>query len=138
MPADVEWRHETVPPPGLYHLGRVAVQPSKLEGLGLTLVEAMAAGAPLITTDAPPMNEFVMPETGWLVPVKEWRAREDPIIFQEAHGAPEDLARAMVEALSTPPEVLAAKREVTAARVREIFDWKVFKASLAEGLGKIM
>ena len=102
------------------------------------MVEAMAAGRPLITTDAPPMNEFVTPETGWLVPVTEWRAREDPIVFQEAHVAPEDLARAMVKALSTPLDVLAAKREVTAARAREIFDWKVFKARLAEGLGKIM
>ena len=41
----------------LYDHGDVCVQPSHLEGLGLQLLECQAAGMPLITTDAPPMNE---------------------------------------------------------------------------------
>jgi glycosyltransferase involved in cell wall biosynthesis len=43
----------------LYQLGDVAVQPSKCEGLGFMLLEAIAAGLPVITTDYPPMNEYV-------------------------------------------------------------------------------
>jgi glycosyltransferase involved in cell wall biosynthesis len=56
-PPNVELR----PPPGdnslLYCDGDVCVQPSHWEGLGLPLLECQAAGMPLVTTDAPPMNE---------------------------------------------------------------------------------
>ena len=41
----------------LYRDGDVCVQPSHWEGLGLQLLECQAAGLPLVTTDAPPMNE---------------------------------------------------------------------------------
>ena len=43
----------------LYEQGDVAIQPSKCEGLGFMLLEAIAAGMPVITTDYPPMNEYV-------------------------------------------------------------------------------
>ncbi|MFO8022447.1 MAG: glycosyltransferase [Perlabentimonas sp.] len=43
----------------LYRDGDVAVQPSKFEGIGLTVPESMACGLPTITTNAAPMNEFV-------------------------------------------------------------------------------
>jgi glycosyltransferase involved in cell wall biosynthesis len=43
----------------LYELGDVAIQPSKCEGLGFMLLEAIAAGMPVITTDYSPMNEYV-------------------------------------------------------------------------------
>jgi glycosyltransferase involved in cell wall biosynthesis len=43
----------------LYDDGDVAVQPSKFEGIGLTVPESMACGLPTITTNAAPMNEFV-------------------------------------------------------------------------------
>ena len=41
----------------LFDEGDVCVQPSHWEGLGLPLLECQAAGMPLITTDAAPMNE---------------------------------------------------------------------------------
>lgn len=53
---------------GAYSFGHIVVQPSKWEGLGLTYIEALASGMPAITTNAPPMSEFVEHEkTGWLV-----------------------------------------------------------------------
>lgn len=55
---------------GAYSFGHMVVQPSKWEGLGLTYIEALTSGMPAITTDAPPMSEFVEHEkTGWLVDV---------------------------------------------------------------------
>lgn len=42
----------------LYKEGDVCVQPSHWEGLGLQLLECQAAGMPLVTTDAAPMNEY--------------------------------------------------------------------------------
>lgn len=46
-------------PGELYADGDVAIQPSKLEGLGFTVFEAAISGLPVITTDYPPMNEFI-------------------------------------------------------------------------------
>lgn len=43
----------------LYCYGDVYLAPSKWEGYGLHILEAMSCGFPVITTDAPPMNEYV-------------------------------------------------------------------------------
>ena len=45
-------------PAALYDEGDVCIQPSRWEGLGLSLLESQACGLPLVTTDAPPMNEY--------------------------------------------------------------------------------
>lgn len=54
----------------------VAVIPSEVEGYGQVLGEAMSAGAVVVTTNAPPMNELVTTNRGYLVPWSEnrpWR-----------------------------------------------------------------
>jgi glycosyltransferase involved in cell wall biosynthesis len=42
----------------LYDEGDVFLAPSRFEGLGFGLMESQACGMPLITTNAPPMNEY--------------------------------------------------------------------------------
>jgi len=42
----------------IYKDGRIYIAPSLREGLGLPILEAMACGLPVITTNAPPMNEW--------------------------------------------------------------------------------
>lgn len=42
----------------LYLHGDVAVQPSRYEGIGVSFLEAQAAGIPVITANAEPMNEI--------------------------------------------------------------------------------
>ncbi|WP_218081031.1 glycosyltransferase [Anthocerotibacter panamensis] len=46
-------------PTDLYRHGDVAIQPSKMEGIGFMVLEAVCSGLPVITTDYPPMSEFV-------------------------------------------------------------------------------
>lgn len=57
VPDNVEIRRAPNENRDLYLDGDVCVQPSHWEGLGLQLLECQAAGLPLVTTDAPPMNE---------------------------------------------------------------------------------
>ena len=52
----------------LWQTATFAVMPSEAEGFGQILIEAMVNGAVAITTDAPPMNELIRPERGYLVP----------------------------------------------------------------------
>ncbi len=67
----------TVAAPGLYHLGDVYAYPSVLDGIGLTLAEALACGLPVVTSDNPPMNEFVTPACGRLVEIERLYSRWD-------------------------------------------------------------
>jgi len=91
VPDNVELR----PPPAgndsLYQRADVCVQPSHWEGLGLALLECQAAGLPLVTTDAPPMNEYY--------PLRAVRAMRTELVSAlsnhviSSHSvAPEDLA----------------------------------------------
>lgn len=57
LPDNVEVRRPPADNRLLYTDGDVCVQPSHWEGLGLQLLECQAAGLPLVTTDAAPMNE---------------------------------------------------------------------------------
>jgi glycosyltransferase involved in cell wall biosynthesis len=93
----------TLPRPGLYNKGQIYVYPAKLDGLGLTLLEALASGLPAIVTDAPPMNEFVHDgENGLLVRVATTMRRNDGIAFPETVIDLNDLAVKMAFLASHP------------------------------------
>ena len=50
---------KTTEPPHLYYLGDVYVYPSRLDGLGLSLPEAVSCGMAVIASNQEPMSEFV-------------------------------------------------------------------------------
>ncbi len=112
----ITYHFETIPAPGLYHKGRILVFPSKLEGLGLPLLEATACGLPVIATDAPPMNEFVRDGVnGMLVRVAKRVARQDNVAFPETIVDVNDLAEKMAVLAADPERVrrmAQASREI--------------------------
>ena len=67
----------TVTAPGLYYKGDIYVYPSRLEGIGLTIAEAISSGLVCVVPDNGPMNEFVDSSCGFVIPVKKYFCRED-------------------------------------------------------------
>jgi 1,2-diacylglycerol 3-alpha-glucosyltransferase len=99
----VTFIHSTVGAPGLYHLGDVYVYPTKLEGIGLTILEAMSSGLPVITTDDAPMNEFVSDgHTGKLAKVSAQKKRRDNYYWPESFVDETDLAASMQFYIDNP------------------------------------
>jgi glycosyltransferase involved in cell wall biosynthesis len=102
----LRYHAQTVPAPGLYHMGKVLLFPTKLEGLGLPLFEALASGMPVIATDAPPMNEYILQgPTGYLVPVAETVRRDDGIAIPETLIDEAGLVEAMSILAQSPDNV---------------------------------
>lgn len=77
MEGSLEIYDKTVTAPGLYFKGDVYVYPSRLDGIGLTLMEAISSGLAIITIDNAPMNEFVEKEFGSLCDVDYFYCRSD-------------------------------------------------------------
>ena len=53
-----------------YSIARALVFPSLAEGFGWPIVEAMACGCPVVTTDLPPMSEIAL-DIAWYLPPRE-------------------------------------------------------------------
>jgi len=118
-------------PSRLYDDGDVAVQPSRYEGMGLQLLEAQAAGMPLVTTDAAPMNEYgpfrVVPATPRRItvlrPTTAWDV--DPVALA---GLVRDLHGRDIEAAS-----YAARRHV-----EDRWSWESQRDAILELLADIV
>ena len=77
------------------------VLPSFAEGLPVVLMEAMAAGRPVIATSIAGVGELVTPQTGWLVPA----------------GDADSLAQAVANLAALPIDQLAAMGHAARRRV---------------------
>jgi glycosyltransferase involved in cell wall biosynthesis len=91
----------------LYRAADVYVTPTRYEGFGLTLLEAMASGCPLVSTDIPVVNEIVEHgENGWLT----------------RYNDAQDLAQGILALLDNADlrhKLIAGGRETIARRYRE-------------------
>jgi len=66
--------------PALFAVSSIVVLPSYREGLPKVLIEAAAAGLPVVTTNVPGCRDAIEPDTsGLLVPVRDARALADAI-----------------------------------------------------------
>jgi 1,2-diacylglycerol 3-alpha-glucosyltransferase len=122
----------TVPAPGLYHLGDVYCYPSRLDGIGLTVAEAIACGLPAVVPDHPPMNEFVEPgRSGRLVEVTALRERADGYYWPECEVDVDDLTDALEAFVGDRDRLTAMKRDARAF-AEERLDWEDRRETLVE------
>lgn len=105
---------------GMYQGSDVAVLPSKWEGIGLTFLESLACGLPVITANAPPMNEFAKAGVnGWCVDGEVvWY---DNIYVPGIHADVAGIADAM-QAMQDP-EFMASMKRNALEFSRENLNW---------------
>jgi glycosyltransferase involved in cell wall biosynthesis len=76
--------------------GDVYLYPSRLDGIGLTLPEAISSGLACIATDSGPMNEFVVSHfNGFLIAVDKHLGRPDGYYWAESICSLESIVAAM-------------------------------------------
>jgi 1,2-diacylglycerol 3-alpha-glucosyltransferase len=126
----VTWLKDEVPAPGLYHLGDVYVYPSRLDGIGLSLPEALACGLPAIVPNEGPMNEFVVDEENgkWVDVAKRWK-RSDHYFWPMNEVKAEELAKVMDEFVLDNPNIPTWKFR-TREHAEKHLDWKKNAAQL--------
>lgn len=69
----------------LYRTCHVSLLPSKWEGIGIPFIRSLSMGLPVITVDAPPMNEWVISgKNGYAAKLEKFQERHDPYLFVKA------------------------------------------------------
>jgi 1,2-diacylglycerol 3-alpha-glucosyltransferase len=134
----IEVVEKEVGAPGLYHFGDVYVYPTRLEGIGLTIAEASAVGLPVITTDAPPMNEMVIAgSNGSLVAVEQYEPRWDGYYWPLNICSEKGLAEAMQHYIDSRESLAAFKRR-SRDHAERYLDWGKNSATLLERLPQLV
>jgi glycosyltransferase involved in cell wall biosynthesis len=119
---------------GLLEQCHVLVAPSRAEGFGMPLAEAMLSGLPVITTGWSGQLDFCTPETAWLVDFTFTPAQTHFGLFGSVWAEPDQdhLAGTMREVHALPP----TERRARADRGRELllsqFTWRHVAERLVE------
>lgn len=117
-----------------YRNGPVCIFPSRREGLGLPILEAMACGLPVITTDAPPMNEWFPEDYSLLVKVQcqtDLPYGDVPMYTPSAF----DLMKKMEYAYNNP-KLMEQIGETNRIIIQEKFSWPVLRNTYLEFLNR--
>lgn len=121
---NIEVRTETVTAPGLYYLGDVYVYPSILDGLGLTVVEALSCGLPCIVSDNAPMNEFVVDGVnGKLASIEYLYSRSDGYFWPQCKVSIDSVKDQLIYYIKNS-EAITSYRQIAREYAVQNFNWK--------------
>lgn len=116
----------------LYGACQVLVAPSRAEGFGLPLAEAMLSGLGVITTGWSGQLEFCNESTAWLVDYRFGRPETHFDLPESTWADPdvESLSRAMQDVRRAPHSEIVAKAQAGRALLLEKFKWSDVAARL--------
>lgn len=115
--------NKTVTAPGLYYMGDVYVYPTLLDGLGLTIYEALSCGLPVVGTDVPPINEIIVDgESGKLVDVEKSISRADGYYWPLSFVNKDSLYLAMKYYVDNTEKIQEIKRNIREQAVKK-YSW---------------
>lgn len=109
----------------LYGQSHALVAPSRAEGFGLPLAEAMLSGLPVITTGWGGQRDFCNEQTAWLIDYTYERAATHFELFDSVWAAPQvpHLAKLLREVFLLPKAGRAAKNQAARALLASSFGW---------------
>ena len=134
----LEIKQETVTAPGLYHLGDVYVYPSRLDGIGLTILEAAASGMPIIVPDNGPMNEFVAQDqcNGLTVAIDKLWSRWDGYYWPQCEVSITGLTQSLMYYIDQV-ENLAHFKNTSRSYAQTHFDWTKNACELSKQINRV-
>lgn len=111
---------------GLLEQCHALVAPSRAEGFGMPLAEAMLSGLPVITTGWSGQLDFCNPDTAWLVDFHFAPAQTHFGLFGSVWAEPDQahLARTMREVHGLPAHERRAKADQGRALLMSQFKWR--------------
>ena len=117
----------------LYENCQALVAPSKAEGFGLPLAEAMLSGLPVITTGWSGQLDFCDHDTAWLTKFHFEPAQTHFQLPDSVWASPdtEHLASQLCEVYALPPSERRRKTAAAIQRLREQFTWEQVALRLA-------
>ncbi len=109
----------------LYLEGDIAIQPSKWEGMGASIYEALMMGLPVLTTNYPPMNEYVNNSRGFLISPENYKnlCKYNKVLNKDYMMASVNVGTLAKEILMTSKINSLKEKTNNARKFMEAFDW---------------
>ncbi|WP_286817045.1 glycosyltransferase family 4 protein [Desulfobacter sp. UBA2225] len=120
----------------LYRHSDLLVAPSRGEGFGLPMAEAMVFGLPVLTTGFGGQTDFCSHETAWLTDYKFSRARTHMALPDSVWVEPDlgDLTRQMEHISRLPAEKINRKTRAAKENILKNYAWRQVSKRLTQAI----